>query len=970
MTIFNLVRRNAIFWAVLLPFLHCVSAVSWAQPDQNSAAKTRTASYRAQSFNAAQGAINNVLLGVTVLQDGRIAIISDRGPPMVFDGHRFQEFEHDADAPFPAQGGYAIVQRNDGVVFVITRERTLLRYANKRWSTVALPDNAPGYRVSLSNNGKELLIATNIGLYLLRQDNQPITKLSTIPNITAVAQARDGTLWIAAQSGLFRIAAGGTASEAMFESEIVNVHIWCLTIDPQGRLLIGTRGLGLGIVEDDELQFVRQADGLPHDVVRAIVCLDSAIWVATAGGGIAKIDGDDISVFNSTDGLASDSVTWLAPDSAGVLWATTAGAGLSRLWPSGFSHVVDKFGRRGGFHYALHRDPKGQLWSGSNVGLSRINGLVSTRVGAPSVAQASTVLSIVDTPDGRLLLGTRRGLFTYKAAEGFRAVNGGDNLTNVEVLRRRDGTIVVGSERSLWRYSGTNLVLLAQFPGAVISSLFDDAQLGLLVATNRGAFLYTGSNVVQPMGKLARRGIFYRDGDMLLVTGEKLSVWRDNDWRAIDVRIGRRSSGQVFSIYRAGSRVWLTSQEGLLSVPRLTLQSATTSPTAGSVDTAKPYSAAKPYDNVPPLTLQVDRFSLQDGLASTEFETSAQAFLATENGGIYFVSTGGVSLLEPTVLQRPLPETRVSVVDLANENTSFSATSGTILPAGTRRVALSLAALPAAMSTNMRVRYRLSPIETTFRDDAGLREAVYGGLGPGYYQLELESDLGLQRSANTFAFQIAPLPLERWSVRIALSLFALALVVVLPLMHIRSLRLQRESLLASVAEKTESLQKQAVTDGLTSLKNRRAFDQALATNLAGSNNIGLIMLDVDYFKRYNDNLGHPAGDKCLIAIAQVLQNVADENGAFAARIGGEEFALLLSGVESERVVQLSHAIHAAIVALALPHPAAPNGTVSVSVGAALAKNADSAELMRRADAALYAAKEAGRDRVVIAADAA
>jgi diguanylate cyclase (GGDEF)-like protein len=965
LTILNFAHCSTVFLARFLLIFCCANALSWAQPDQSSAGKARTASYRAQSFNAAQGAINNVLLGVTVLQDGRIAIISDRGPPMVFDGHRFQEFEHDADAPFPAQGGYIIVQRRDGVVFAISREKTLLRYANKRWSTVALPDNAPGYRVSLSNNGNELLIATDIGLYLLRSDNHAITKLSSISNITAVAQAHDGTLWIGAKSGLFRIAAGDTTSEAMFASEIVNVHIWCLTIDPKGRVLIGTRGLGLGIVDDDELVFVRQADGLPHDVVRAIVCLDGAIWVATAGGGIAKIDGDDISVFNSTDGLASDSVTWLAPDSAGVLWATTAGAGLSRLWPSGFSHVVDKFGRRGGFHYALHRDPKGQLWSGSNIGLSRINGLVSTRIGVPGAAQASTVLSIADVPDGRLLLGTRRGLFTYKAAEGFRSVNGGDNLTNVEVYRRRDGSIVVGSEQSLWRYTGTNLVLLAQFPGAVIRSLFDDAQLGLLIATNRGAFSYSGNNVVQAMGKVARRGNFYRDGDMLLVTGENLSVWRDNDWRPIDLLIGRRSSGQVFSIYRAGTRVWLTAQEGLLSVPQLTLQSAAT----GAVDKAKS-SYTVGSSTVPPLALQVDRFSLQDGLASTEFEGSAQAFLTTENAGIYFVSTGGVSLLEPTVLQRALPETRVSVVDLANENTSFSAISGTVFPPGTRRVALSLAALPAAMSTNMRVRYRLSPIETTFRDDAGLREAVYGGLGPGDYQLELESDLGLQRSANTFAFQIAPLLLERWSVRIALALFVLALVVLLPLMHIRSLRLQRETLLASVAEKTESLQRQAVTDGLTSLKNRRAFDQALAANLSRANDIGLIMLDVDYFKRYNDHLGHPAGDTCLIAIAQVLQKVADENDAFAARIGGEEFAMLLCGTGAAHVVELSHAIHAAVTALALPHPAAPSGSVSVSVGAAMAKNTDATELMRRADAALYAAKEAGRDRVIIAADAA
>lgn len=266
----------------------------------------------------------------------------------------------------------------------------------------------------------------------------------------------------------------------------------------------------------------------------------------------------------------------------------------------------------------------------------------------------------------------------------------------------------------------------------------------------------------------------------------------------------------------------------------------------------------------------------------------------------------------------------------------------------------------------MRVRYRLSPIETTFRDDAGLREAMYGGLGPGTYKLGLESDLNLRASANIFAFQIAPLPLERWSVRIALALFALGLVVILPLWHIRSLRLQREQLLASVAEKTESVQRQAVTDGLTSLKNRRAFDQALFSALADSPDVGLVMLDVDYFKRFNDTLGHPEGDKCLIALARTLQQVADENKVFAARVSGEEFALLVTEGAQANALQLAHAVHAAVTSIALPHPHTPKGLVSVSVGVAIAKNRDATDLMRRADAALYAAKAAGRDQVVIA----
>jgi diguanylate cyclase (GGDEF)-like protein len=167
-------------------------------------------------------------------------------------------------------------------------------------------------------------------------------------------------------------------------------------------------------------------------------------------------------------------------------------------------------------------------------------------------------------------------------------------------------------------------------------------------------------------------------------------------------------------------------------------------------------------------------------------------------------------------------------------------------------------------------------------------------------------------------------------------------------------------------EVVERLEQLSLSDALTGLGNRRAFDQALLAEIergarAGMP-LGLVMLDVDHFKRFNDRHGHQAGDDALIAVAGALRGAA-RAGDHACRVGGEEFALLLPGADAAAAAIVAERVRASVAA----SPTAA-GAVTVSVGVASgAPGTAGAELVRAADARLYAAKEAGRDRVVSAA---
>ena len=192
--------------------------------------------------------------------------------------------------------------------------------------------------------------------------------------------------------------------------------------------------------------------------------------------------------------------------------------------------------------------------------------------------------------------------------------------------------------------------------------------------------------------------------------------------------------------------------------------------------------------------------------------------------------------------------------------------------------------------------------------------------------------------------------------------------------HNRELQALVEERTQALALANQQLQLISNTDGLTGIANRRHFDQTLAHEWAraqrGQTPLSLIMLDVDVFKHFNDHYGHLAGDKCLQALALTLaQTGGRREGDLVARFGGEEFVVLLPASDTQAAMDVAHQIQHAIQAMALPHEGAPFGIVTVSFGVAtVVPQRDQApeELVRRADRAMYRAKQGGRNRIELA----
>jgi diguanylate cyclase (GGDEF)-like protein len=232
----------------------------------------------------------------------------------------------------------------------------------------------------------------------------------------------------------------------------------------------------------------------------------------------------------------------------------------------------------------------------------------------------------------------------------------------------------------------------------------------------------------------------------------------------------------------------------------------------------------------------------------------------------------------------------------------------------------------------------------------------------------IEMGLALSQGANTLTAVLLIAGGARYTVGWSAAWFSATLSSTSALVAFLS---EMAWLYLRLIDSADNLRRLAFIDPLTGLPNRRQFTQRLEAEWARAvrerRPIGLIMVDVDHFKKFNDHFGHPAGDACLCQIAQTIDQTVRRPTDLAARYGGEEFAVILPDTDGLGALHVATAIADNVRRMALYHQGAGGGIVTVSQGVAVRcpTTGDAAmDLLYAADQALYAAKSGGRDRII------
>jgi diguanylate cyclase (GGDEF)-like protein len=955
------------------------------------------ADYFAERWSSRDGLPHNMVSSIVQSPDGYLWMSSLEGA-VRYNGREFKIYDSGLIPGLRGNAIRSVAVSDQGDVLIATTRDGIARLREGRWDFLRPPGTANAdvmITVATDRDGRIWAGGENGGVYRFDSDGSSRRFLveDGLPSgyVNALLKGRDGRLWVGTTRGLAWIDED-TVHAISPSTGLPSGTVLSLAVLADQRLLVGTdRGLYVQAGEGFQLF----SPSVPQDTItRLMLDVDGHLWVGTTSFGVVRVAdaagaAAPVERLDVEDGLPNSRVSALAEDREGSVWiGTNAGLFRLRLPP------VRMFSRRQGLQTpyvrALAESADGSLWVGTSGGLYQLGAdglqLFQQAQGLP----ADSILSVHSARDGTLWVGTASGGLARRrdgVLETFANRASGLAGDQVRALQEgRDGTLWVGTTLGLSRIRAgviTNFSTAQGLPRDFVISLHESADGRIWVGTSNGAGYVDGDRVVPiHLGDDPIKDIFDFhediDGSLWLSTDLGLLRYRDGPTGRVT-----RASGlpvdAVFGILAdASGGWWLSSNRGIVHIEAAAAREVADARTARLVATL---------------------FNEADGMESAQCNgASGPAAIARADGSLWFGTASGLAVLDPVaVLSAQPPPVPVAIERLRVDDVELSHDSGHRLAAGSRRIEIQLAGLSLLMPERIRFRYRLEGFEDRWIELGDRREVQFTALPPGQYRfLAQAANPGgaFSAAATALEFEVLPFWWQRPSAWLLAALSALGLVALATQLRLGQLQRAKRRLQKLVDEKTaalelkagsleqiarekgllaerlraqaEAFERQANEDYLTGLLNRRAFDAQLAQVFADANRRGdplcLALIDIDFFKRINDQCSHAAGDTALREVAMLIREHCPGVDV-ASRWGGEEFAVLFPGLETAAAVVICERLRAAIAARSFDH-LQPGLHVTVSIGVASHDGlAHPDRLFSRADAALYRAKAEGRDRV-------
>ena len=875
-----------------------------------------------------------------------------------FDGVRFTTFTP-VDTP-ALPGAWIRVLRTDanGALWIGTYQGVAV-HDIRGFRAIAPPDNMPApdvLDIAFAANG-EVLVASEQGVFTVVDDRLQL--LESAPRPARALLARTDGVWVGSVGGVVRVA-DGAVQVLPLSIDMRDVAVTALR-EVSGRVWLGTRrglfvrdgdawrrvsvqapGFSDGLItflQDDrdgnlwvgtEHGVIRLRDGRPLEWVGArspeyiraplSACEDREgnLWLGSQSEGVVRVRTGWARRYSMPEGLYEPLVWSLAPGANGDIWVGT-NDGLARWADGRFEKVVsgDELPHPQAYSLLAESD---QVWIGTRHGLALWrDGAVKTPTEFLPLANAQINGIVRDPGDGAgngtgdLWLATSEGLFRLHAGRLQRLLPESPTAPMAVrfLLQRHDGTWLAGGRGGVWRVVSDRLERFTasdELPAALdVTALYEWPDGRLLV------------------GGLTEHGYLF-DGA---------------HWRTLGPEQGLPANVPFFFVERDGF-FWMAGIRGISRVPVADLRAL----------------LAGQRTRVRGEMIVNERGDLRSGQQGSCCNGAGNSKGLFANGSLWLPSRDGIVALAPgeVVKNAVAPTVYIEQVRVGEQWHDTLLATLPPLPAGMRDMVFAFAALSYQDPRSTLIHYRLHGYDRRWSvlADGAPRQANYTNLPPGSYRFEVRAanNAGVQAvEPAQLSFTIPPLWHETVLFRstVVLALLAVLVIGVRRVLHrhaVQEAHLQRlvDHRTAELKALNERLSEASQTDPLTGLRNRRFLELQMPADIGfydrelpalnGHQQVMLFaLLDLDHFKRINDQHGHLEGDRVLLQVALQLRGLL-RTGDYVVRWGGEEFLLIFRPMPNQSLAVMGERLCQTIAS----HPfALANGrtlTLTVSVGLA------------------------------------
>jgi diguanylate cyclase (GGDEF)-like protein len=890
-----------------------------------------------------------------------------------YDGHQFRRYD-------AADGLAAGTIRNlyigpDGTLWVGAMNGIYFQRRDGSFAEVQFPASSGQFEqrtgtVFTSNAPDHVTVASRSGAFLLQrlEGERWIAKPMLLEGteISSVFYGPDGALWYGCDNDLCRMVGGKTTHlRAAFGlpeqqwSQLLpgrNGSIWvrgsthlgevlprenrfklhdppgkatpmgygALVEDAQGRIL-ATQGPAFGRWDGGHWRMVTASNGLErNDLSMLFVDREGSTWIAVVGHGLKRWLGQDHwEAYTVAEGLADNLVWSSLRDRRGRLWIATE-SGLDWIPKDG---SAPRAWRQPGIEtaraWSLAQSADGSIWLGSNPGsLLRIdpNTLLGTRWKMPEIRR---ILSVDSSGEHRLWVATSAGLYVVNTGAGPHTPQLVEDAAFANPVQRfRDLTLDLNGH--LWAVSAKGIYLLDESGWHPIGPGRAPADIFSIAADRQGNLWAAGT--FPGVARLRIAGYRVVDSEHI----DRPAILSDD---VVAIKVDHRGwlwIGQDAGVTVFDGRAWRS-------------------------------------------------FTQDDGLIWNDCNTNA--LTEDPDGSMWIGTSGGLShLMAPQTMAASAP--LAPVFSQVRFGTRAIA-SGSRVPWSASSLGISIASLDFRAAHSIHIRYRLVGLNSEWAE-TGQPSLLFGQLAPGSYRLQavaLDASTGAVSPVRELSFTITPSWWQGWWIWVLAALLVLAVVLLLFRWRTRAYLRRTRELELAVERRTQDLEREkadltlardqmrhfAEHDDLTGLWNHRVIIKRLHQEVERAaregTQLSVVLADLDHFKRINDTYGHPAGDLVLKEIGAIFMRSV-RTYDWVGRYGGEEFLLIMpgSGCVSSRIraEQLRAAVEAANIV-----DGETDIQVTASFGVACGYAAGFESLIRAADAALYDAKDGGRNCVMV-----